>query len=67
LQELLAKSGTAELPADEPSHRRLACHVSLLKQLLQVGVFGPLQGKGFAGSSASEESNPLSDPFCMSL
>ncbi|KAA6417193.1 MAG: hypothetical protein FRX49_12830 [Trebouxia sp. A1-2] len=43
LQELLARSGTAELPADEPSHRRLACHVSLLKQLLQVGVFGPLQ------------------------
>ncbi|DBA77071.1 TPA: hypothetical protein ACH3X1_009658 [Trebouxia sp. C0004] len=43
LQELLARAGTSELPADEPSHRRLACHVSLLKQLLQVGVFGPLQ------------------------
>ena len=43
LQEILARSGTAQLPADQPNHKRLACHVTLLKQLLQVGVFGPLQ------------------------
>lgn len=67
LQELLARSGTAELPADEPSHRRLACHVSLLKQLLQVGVFGPLQVKILLGHQASEESHPLFDTCCMSL
>lgn len=45
LQELLISTGSANLPFNQPSHKRLACHVTLLKQLLQAGVFGPLQVK----------------------
>ena len=45
LQEILISTGCAEIPAHQPSHKRLACHVTLLKQLLQAGVFGPLQVK----------------------
>ena len=45
LQEILISTGSANIPANQPSHKRLACHVTLLKQLLQAGIFGPLQVK----------------------
>ena len=59
LQEILAKSGPAQLPAAQPNHKRLACHVTLLKQLLQVGVFGPLQ--------VSNPANGLLATYLLSL
>ena len=43
LHEILVSTGSVHTPANQPSHKRLACHVTLLRQLLQAGVFGPLQ------------------------
>ena len=43
LHEMLLSTGAVHTPADQPSHKRLACYVTLIKQLLQAGVFGPLQ------------------------